>query len=92
MRRGTAEPSGRGMFVHLPALPGTGEFVLVEFELGPDGSIIRARAELSWIMPVLVESTQAVGVGLRFVEMDAEDRQQIRSITKRLHAAGQQGP
>ncbi len=82
--------SEKGMFAHLPSLPAAGELVLVEFELGPEPKTIRARAALAWIMPVLVGSTQVIGVGLRFIEIADEGRDVIREVTKRVERARQE--
>ena len=79
----------RGMFAHLSSLPNTGELVHLEFELGPGSKTIRAQAELSWIMPMLIGSTQTIGVGLRFIDIDPEGLERIRAVTKKIREVRQ---
>jgi hypothetical protein len=76
-----ADLSAGGMFIDVYDPLPTGTLFRLRFQLDPPP--IAARAQVHYVQP-------RIGMGVEFVELAQDDRQRIRDVVDRLHAAGRQ--
>lgn len=75
--------STTGMFIHTadPKPPGT--HVTFEFSVADDWKLIRGQAQVVWVRHRAQGPEQPPGMGVRFVELDAQSRRLIRWIVEK---------
>ena len=90
VRAGTAEQVGRGIEVGIGGMslwvnpaPPKGQMVTLSFFLPASPRQITAMAEVVWATPP-VEGRKASRMGVRFVALSREERDEIRAFVNRL--------
>lgn len=75
--------STTGMFIHTadPKPPGT--HVNFEFSVADDWKLIRGEAQVIWVRHRAQGPEQPPGMGVRFIELDAQSRRLIRWIVEK---------